>query len=317
MKISIVGATGNVGSCAAFSITEQRLADELVLIDDPRPDMLALHALDLNTAATGHDMLVRAGHAEDMRDSNIVVIAAGSAEVVKSRLEVLPANIPIVKSICDDIERFCRDAVVITATNPVCPLNYGLSICSGLDRKKIIGYSYNDSIRFRMRVAEALGVRDSQVEGIVIGEHGNSQVLLFSSVRVDGKPVTFSEEMKRKLRRQVPDGQKTLGELREKTGRTAAWTTAVGLATVCRAIVEDTGETIPCSLALEGEYGYSKLSMSVPSVLGRGGVREIIEVEMAADEREDLKKSVGVLEPAMRYVEEFIKKSGYKTAKKK
>jgi malate dehydrogenase len=316
MKITIIGATGNVGSCAAFSITEQRLADELVLIDDPRPDMLALHALDLNTAATGHDMLVQAGHAKDMRDSDIVVIAAGSAKVVKSRLEVLPANIPIVKGICDDIERFCPDAVVITATNPVCPLNYGMSLCAGLDRRKLIGYTYNDSIRFRMRVAEALGVEDSRVEGMVIGEHGDSQVLLFSSVRMGGKPVTFSDEMKRKLRQQVPDGQKVLEELRGKTGRTAAWTTAVGLAAVCRAIIEDTGEMIPCSMALEGEYGYSRLSMSVPVILGRDGVRKIIEVELAADEKDYLKKSVSILEPAMRYVEDFIKKSGYKTAKK-
>lgn len=317
MKISVVGATGNVGSCAAFSITEQRLAGELVLIDDPRPDMLALHALDLNTAATGHDMLVQAGHAGDMRNSDIVVIAAGSAKVVKSRMEVLPINVPILKDICQQIEKYCPDAVVITVTNPVCPLNYSLSLCTALDRKKLIGYSYNDSIRFRQRVADALGVRDSQVEGIVIGEHGDSQVLLFSSVRVDGKPVTFSEEMKRKLRQQVPDGQKVLEDLRQKTGRTAAWTTAVGLATVCRAIVEDSGEVIPCSLILEGEYGYRNLSMSVPAVLGRGGMRRIIEVELADDEREYLKKSVGILEPAMRYVEEFLEKSGSKTTKKK
>jgi malate dehydrogenase len=317
MKISIVGATGNIGSGAGFGIVAERLVDELVLIDDPRPDMLDMQVLDLSTAATGTDMLVRAGHADDMCGSDIVIIAAGSARIVKSRMEVLPANIPIVKGICDDIERCCPDAVVITATNPVCPLNYGMSICSGLDRKKLIGYTYNDSIRFRMRVAKALGVRGSQVEGYVIGEHGDSQVLLFSSVRVDGKPVTFSEEMKGTLRRQVPEGQKVLEELWEKTGRTAAWTTAVGLAKVCRAIIEDTGEIIPCSLTLEGEYGLSGLSMSVPAVLGSDGVREIIELELAPDEREDLKKSVGVLEPAMRYVDDFIRKSGYKTAGKK
>jgi malate dehydrogenase len=317
MKITIIGATGNVGSCAAFSITEQRLADELLLIDDPRPDMLALHALDLNTAATGRDMLVRAGRAEDMRGSDIVILAAGSAQVVKSRLEVLPLNIPIAKDACDKIEKYCPDAVVVTATNPVCPLNYAIYLCSGLDRRRIIGYSYNDSIRFRMRVAAALGVKSSRVEGLVIGEHGDSQVLLFSSVRVDSKPVTISEAMKRDLRQQVPDGQALLEELRQKTGRTAAWTTAVGLSAVCRAIVEDTGEMIPCSLVLDGEYGYRKLSMSVPAILGRRGVREIIEVALAPDEQQDLKKSVGILEPAVRYVEEFLEKAGYTKAKKK
>lgn len=309
MKITIVGATGNVGSCAAFSVTEQRLADELVLIDDPRPDMLALHALDLNTAATGHDMLVRAGRTEDMRDSDIVLITVGSAKMVKSRLDLLPANIPILRDICDNIEKYCPDAVAITATNPVCPLNYGLSICTSLNRKKLIGYTYNDSIRFRMRLANALGVKDSQVEGLVIGEHGDSQVLLFSTVRVDGKPVAVSEAMKKDLKQQVPDGQKLLEVLREKTGRTAAWTTAAGLAAVCHAIVEDTGETLPCSLLIKGEYGYKGLSMSVPAVLGREGVREIIELELALDEKKDLQNSVDTLMPAMKYVEDFLKQA--------
>jgi malate dehydrogenase len=306
MKITILGASGNVGSCAAFNVTVHGLADELVLIDPPRQDMVTLHAMDLNTAATGLDMLVRAGSDQDMSGSDIVIVAAGSAQVVTSRMDVLPVNVPILRDICDNVKKYCPDAVVITATNPVCPLNYAAYLCSDLDRKKLIGYTYNDSIRFRMRVAKALGVKSSQVEASVIGEHGDSQVLLFSSVRVDGKPVTIDEAMKRELRQQVPAGQKVLEELREKTNRTAAWTTAVGLSAVCRAIVNNTGEMIPCSLKLDGEYGCHKLSMSVPAILGREGVREIQEWELAPDEREDLKRSIGVLEPAMRYVEKFL-----------
>ncbi len=312
MKITIIGASGNVGSSTAFSIVEQHLADELVLIDDPRPDLLKMHALDLNTAATGHDMLVRAGKAADMRATDIIIITAGSARVAKSRLEVLPPNVTVMKGICDDINRYCPEAVVITVTNPVCPLNYALYLCSGLDRRRLIGYAYNDTIRFRQRVAEALGVPDSRVEGVVIGEHGDSQVYLFSSVRVDGQPVTFSEAVKRKIRRQVPTGQALLGKLLAKTGRTAAWTTAVGLADVCRAIVGDSGAMIPCSLVLDGEYGLSNLSMAVPAVLGREGVREIIELPLAPDEAKLLKKSVAILEPAMRYVEDYLETAGYR-----
>lgn len=306
MKITIIGATGNVGSCTAFNITVQRLADELVLIDAPRQDMVALQAMDLNTAATGLDMLVRAGSDEDMRDSNIVIIAAGSTQFVASRLEVLPQNLPIIQDISKKIRQFCPEAVVITATNPVCPLNYAMYRCSNLDRRRIIGYSNNDSIRFRMRLAQALGVKTSQVEGTVIGEHGNSQVLLFSSVRVKGKPVPVSEDMKQKMRQQVPDGQQVLEELRMKTGRTAGWTTAVGLAAVCRSISRDTGEMIPCSVVLDGEYGCHGLSMSVPTILGKSGVREILEWKLATDEREALQKSIDVLKPAMHYVEELL-----------
>ncbi|MHB8105431.1 MAG: malate dehydrogenase [Dehalococcoidales bacterium] len=306
MKITVIGASGNVGSCAAFSIAVHGLADELVLIDTPRPDMVMLQALDINTAVTGRDILVRVGDYADMTASDIVVVAAGSTQMVKSRLEVLPQNLPIIQDFSKKIRQFCPDAAIITASNPVCPLNYAMYRCSQLDRKKIIGYSYNDTLRFRMRLAEALGVASSRVEGTVIGEHGDSQVLLFSSVKMDGKPVTISDDIKQKIRQQVPDGQKLLEELRVKTGRTAAWTTAVGLTAICRAIVEDKGEMIPCSVTLDGEYDCHSLSMSVPTILGKGGVKKILEWKLPSDERELLNQSIEILKPAMKYVEELL-----------
>jgi malate/lactate dehydrogenase len=225
---------------------------------------------------------------------------------MKSRLEFLPKNIPIVKGICGNIRRYCPEAAVITASNPVCPLNYAMYLCSGLDRKHLIGYTANDSIRFRMLMARELGVKTSRVEAFVIGEHGNSQVPLFSSVRVDGKPVDISEEIKGKVRRQVARIPTELEEMRIATGRTAAWTTAVGLAALCRAIATGAARVYPCSIVLDGEYGVFKLSMSVPVVLGKAGVRDILEWEMAPDERKALQESIDVLAPAMRYVEEFL-----------
>jgi len=306
MKITIVGASGNIGSCAAFGIAVHRLADELVLIDSPRPDMVTMHAQDLNTAVTGQDMLVRVGSDQDMSGSNIVIIAAGSAQVAHSRLEVLPQNLPIIRDIAHNIRKYCPDAIVITVTNPVCPLNYAVYLAARQERRKVIGYSDNDSIRFRMRLAQALGVKSSQVEGTVIGEHGNTQVMLYSSVRVNGKPVAVSEDIKQIIRRQVPEGQKFLEEMRVKTGRTAAWTTAVGLTAVCRAIVENTGKMIPCSVVLDGEYGCHKMSMGVPAILGSEGVRKILEWELAPDEQRELKHSVNTLQPYMRKVEEFL-----------
>ena len=306
MKITIIGAAGNVGSCAAFNITVQRLADELVLIDAPRQEMVTFHALDLNTAATGLDMLVRTGDYADMEGSNIVIVAAGSAKVFTSRMEVLPENLPIIRDIAGKVRQFCPGTVVITATNPVDPLSYAMALASKLDRHKVIGYSANDSIRFRMRLAQALGVNSSQVEASAIGEHGNSQVLLFSSVRIDGKPIPIDEDTKQRIRQQVPEGQKVLEEMRVKTGRTAAWTTAVGLASICRAIGHNTGEMIPCSVMLNGEYGCHGLSMAVPVILDSGCVRDIGEWKLAPDEEEALKRSIDTLKPAMRYVEQSL-----------
>lgn len=309
MKVTIIGASGNIGSCTAFSIAVSGLADNLVMIDNFSFDRLRQYVSDLRTAVSGQDVLVSAGKDRDMEESDIVIIAAGSANVIKSRMEVLPQNLPIVRDICANIKAYCPDAVVIIATNPVCPLNYALYLCSGLDRKKLIGYSANDSIRFRELMAQALGVKTSWVEATVIGEHGNSQVLLFSSVRVDGKPVKVTEDIKQKVRKEVADIPARLEELRIATGRTAAWTTAVGLTAVCRAIIKDTGAMIPCSVVLDGEYGCRNMSMTVPAVLGKDGVREILEWELPPDEREGLENSINTLAPAMRYAEEFLGKN--------
>jgi malate dehydrogenase len=308
MKISVIGATGTVGSNVAFNLMAQRLADELVLIDDPRPDQVAVHANDMDTGATGTDMRVKAGTAADLKGSGIVIVAAGSANTVLSRMEVLPANLPIIKEIAGNIVKYCPGAIVITATNPVCPLNYAMYKCTGFNRERVIGYSYNDSIRFRMRVARELGVDSSQVEATVVGEHGNSQVLLFSSVRAGGEPVPFGQKTKAKLRQQVPDGQAILEDLRMKTGRTAGWTTAVGMAALCRAIEEDSGRMIPCSLVLDGEYGYRDLGMSVPALVGAGGIKQILEWKLAPDELDGLKRSAAVLKEADDVVREFLKK---------
>lgn len=306
MKISIIGASGNVGSTAAFLIAVRRLVDEMVLIDNPRPDAVAFHAWDINTGVTGRDLLVRAGDYPDMAGSDIVIIAAGSAKVIHDRKEVLPQNLTIIQDIAQKIKQCCPDAVIITASNPVDALNYAMYRCSEFNRSQTIGYTYNDSIRFRMRLGQELGVPSSRVEGTVIGEHGDSQVQLFSSVRVDGKPVTFTEALKEKMRRQVSEGQRQRDDFIQKTGRSAAWTTAAGLTEVVQAVAKNAGQVVPCSACLDGEYGCKNMSMSVPVILGREGVKQVLEWELASDEQKLLKKSIEVLKPTMKYVEELL-----------
>src|SRR5512136_1346195 len=141
MKISIIGAAGNVGSAAAFNIAINQVTDELVMIDAFSQDKLEQYVYDLKTAVTGLDILVRAGSDEDITGSNIVIMAAGSAQITGSRLEVLPQNLPIIKGVAERVKRLCPNAVVITATNPVCPLNYAMYRYSGLPRNQFIGYS--------------------------------------------------------------------------------------------------------------------------------------------------------------------------------
>jgi malate dehydrogenase len=306
MKISIVGAAGNVGSSAAFNIGIHNLADELVMVDNYSADKLEHYVTDLATSVTGMDIVVRGGGYEDMRGSDIVLVSAGSSKVGTSRMGLLPLNLPVFQDIAGKIKQFCPESVIITATNPVCPLNYAMYLATGFERQKVIGYTANDSIRFRLFLARALGIKSSQVEATVIGEHGGSQVLLFSSVRVNGKPFPVNDDIRQEVRGKADNTLKVIEAQRLKTGRTQGWTTSMGLTEICRAISKNTLRLIPCSLVLDGEYGYRGVSISVPAVIRREGVQEIQEWELEPEERNLLEVSVNTLRPAMNYVEEFM-----------
>ncbi len=304
MKLSVIGAGGSVGGPAAFYAGVQRLADEIVLLD-VRQNVAEQHAIDLGTAVSALGVKVKAGDYEDIAGSDVVINAAGMPQgLIADRMEMLTKNLPLISDIAGQVKRYCPDAFVITATNPIDPLNYATWRAGGFDRHKVVGYSVNDSTRFREMVAHKRGVEVGRVQATVIGEHGSTQVYLFSSVRIDGRPVSFTEDEKAAIRAEIPNILKRLEEL--QAGRTAGWTSAIGLAALTRAVLQDTGEVLPCSVVLEGEYGRRGLSMSVPVKLGREGVREIQEWELAPDELEGLKRSADLLAAAAKTVEDNL-----------
>jgi len=155
-EISVIGAAGTLGSCATFNIAVHKLADEIIMID-PWESMLKAHWMDIATAASEQNVVVRRGTYLDMTGSDIVVITSGAPSgIISSRSELLSSNLPIIKQNAENIKKYCPEAIVITETNPVDPLNYAVYLTNGKkDRRKYIGYSLNDSIRFRMWVAEA------------------------------------------------------------------------------------------------------------------------------------------------------------------
>jgi malate dehydrogenase len=304
MKVTVIGAAGSVGAPAAFHIGSLGLAEEIVLID-MRQNVVEQHAMDMSTALSALGVVVKAGAYEDLDGSDVVINAAGVPQgLIADRMEMLSKNIPLVRDVALQIKRHCPAAFVITATNPIDPLNYATWKVGGFDRHHVVGYSINDSLRFREMVARTKGVKVGLVQATVIGEHGSSQVPLFSSVRLEGRPVAFSGEERSKILAEIPDILRRYEEL--QAGRTAGWTSAVGLAALVQAVRDDTREVFPCSVVLDGEYGHRGLSMSVPVVLGREGVREIPEWELEADEQTGLKRTVGVLEAAARMVDESL-----------
>jgi malate dehydrogenase len=304
VKLAVVGAGGSMGGPAAFYAGVQRLVDEMVLLD-VRQNVAEQHAIDLGTALSALGVTVKAGDYEDLAGCDVVINTAGMPQgLIADRMEMLTKNLPLVSDIALQVKRYCPDAFVITATNPIDPLNYATWRVSGFDRHKVVGYSMNDSTRFREMVARKKGIEVSRVQATVMGEHGSTQVYLFSSVRIDGKPVSFTEDEKAAIRAEIPNILKRLEEL--QAGRTAGWTSALGLTAVARAVLRDTGEVLPCSVVLDGEYGRRDLSISVPVKLGREGVREIQEWELTPDERAAFERSADAMAAAARTVRENL-----------
>ncbi|MHB8763612.1 MAG: lactate/malate family dehydrogenase [Deferrisomatales bacterium] len=301
-KVGIIGAAGTLGSCAAFAVAREGLAEQLWLFDVNK-NLLQSHFMDLQTAVScQNDTAVRLGQDEDLAGCDVVVVAAGAPwRKISSRMELLDDSLPILRALAEKLGRHCPEAVVITATNPVDPLNCALHRCSGMERSRLLGYSINDSYRFRMLVARALGTTANRVEGYVVGEHGEHQVPLFSTLRVDGEPVAVTEELRARVLSEIPQILRAYESL--GTGRTSGWTSAVGLSAMVAAVLRDSGELFPCSAILDGEYGRRGFSACVPVRLGRSGVLAIEEWDLPTGERE-------LLGQAFDYLEEHAKSLG-------
>ena len=306
MKIAIIGAAGTVGSCITFALVSGRLADEIIMID-PFENALNGHWIDVGAVAAAQGVAVRKGGYEDSSGADIAIVAVGAPVNAKaSRLELLSTSLPIIKSVAENINRYCPKAIVITETNPVDPLNYAMYLLGpDKDRGRYIGYAMNDTLRFRMWSAEALGVSAGRVSGIVIGEHGNSQVMLFSTLRLDGKPVKLDAATERKIRERSPEIIRTFESLVPK--RTPGWSSAYGTAIIVKAIRDDAKLEVPCNAILKGEYGLRNMSTTVPVIVGKVGIETVREIPLAPQEREELESCARTLRPHMQAVEDFVK----------
>jgi len=306
MKIAVIGAGGTLGSCTAYTLALKGLADELVLLDVNRNLALA-HFMDITTAIVGiQNTRMWVGHDEDLNHSDIVIVVAGIPHQ-PSHLEMLRGNLPLMRDIIRKIDTYCPEAIVITATNPADSINLALSLMSTkIARTRLLGYDLNDSLRFQQTVAKELDKKSTEIEALALGEHAEMLALIFSSVRVNKRPITLSDEAKGRLKLEVPKMLKSYVEL--GINRTAGWTSASGIARMVESIVADARKVFPCSAVLEGEYGYQGISMGVPVTLGKQGICRVIELDLSQDEKKDLDQSARSLETKARLIREFVNK---------
>ncbi len=298
MKIAVIGAAGVTGSAAAFCIGAKRLTDSIALIDLPGAP-LDFQKLDLATGVSGSGIDVVSGGLELLEGASLVIMTASvPLGKVSSRREMLFANLSLCSEVAHAIRRYCRDAILLQVTNPIEPLGYATFKIVGTQPQKIIGYTINDTFRFRMLLADSLNTNPARVEAYVIGEHGDTQVPVFSNVRVDGNLVDISSEVKESILSKIPNIFKELEFYREKTGRTAAWTTAIGIADLVQAIITDSKEVFAGATILQGEYGQSDICLGVPAVIGAAGVKQILELSLNEEEEKAFSRSVATIRNA-------------------
>jgi len=232
---------------------------------------------------------IRGGGDGDLADADVLVVAAAAPLTVNtSRLVYLEDNARIVAEVADRLPDGWP-GVLLVVTNPVDPLVTFLRRRTGIDRKRVLGYTLNDSLRLRTGIAAALGVASGSVEAWVIGEHGDASVPLFDRVTVGGAPVELDEEQHAIVLAYIRGWY--VRHVALDSGRSSTWTSGLGVARMVRAMARPTDEPWPASLALAGEYGIDDVAVSVPVSLGPRGVEAIHEWELSEGDRAALLRS--------------------------
>jgi malate/lactate dehydrogenase len=288
VKVTIVGGAGGVGASTAFNLALMHGPNEVAIVDS-RPEMVSSHVMDFEQVlelSPGCDL--RAGDMSDLGDSDVAVLLSSSPLVAgMPRIEYLAKNALIADALADALASGWG-GVVIVVTNPVDPLVTRLQQRTGLDRRRVLGYTLNDSLRLRTGLGKALAVPPGSVEAWVIGEHGDLSVPLYERVEVNGAPVVLTPAqvaVAEEYRRTWYPRHVALD-----SGRSSTWTSGLGVARMISALDGD-GELWPASIVLEGEYGIHDVAVAVPATIGRGGAAPIHEWELSADELSALHSS--------------------------
>ncbi|UIP00065.1 malate dehydrogenase [Halobaculum sp. CBA1158] len=279
-KVSVIGAAGTVGAAAGYTIALRDIVDELVYVDIPDMEETTVgQAADTNHGvAYDANTRVRQGGYEATEGSDVVVITAGiPRKEGQTRIDLAGDNAPIMEDIGESLREYNDDFVSITTSNPVDLLNRHLYESGERAREKVIGFGGRlDSARFRYVLSERFDAPVTNVEATILGEHGDAQVPVFSKVRVDGADPEFTDDEREEI---LGDLQESAMDVISRKGATE-WGPATGVAHMVEAVVRDTGEVLPGSVPLDGEFGHEDTAFGVPLKLGSDGVEEVVEWDL-------------------------------------
>lgn len=283
--ISIIGS-GRVGSSIAMRLAEAELGD--IHLIDVFPDLARGEALDISESLkeSGSDIYIDgSSDYRSIRDSKIIIVTAGVARKPgETRTDLLKKNFEIIKDVSKGISENAKDAIIIMVTNPLDVLTYACLKLTKFKRNKVLGMGgVLDSFRFAYFISKKTNTSIEDINAIVLGEHGESMMPLYSKANISGIPVT--ELMSKEEITEVVNKTKNAGAevIALKKGTFYAPSTAVF--SMVESIIKDKKRIMPCSVYLDGEYGLRDICIGVPVKLGINGIEQIIELKFDDEEK--------------------------------
>lgn len=308
-KCGIVGC-GKVGATVAYSLMQTGWFSELVLLD-AAPKKAEGEAADLSHGLPFHSpMEIHAGTYADLADCGIIIITAGAkGKFGSSRLDAAEVNARIFRAIVNDIAIYNQNAILLVVTNPVDILTHVTYHVSGFPPNRVIGSgTVLDTARLKQLLGNYLGVDSRQVHAFIIGEHGDSELAVWSSANVSGVDLPhFCETLSHgyhphELEKLAEKVKKSAYEIVAAKGATY-YAIAESVKRIVSAIVRDESSILPVSTLLTGQYGIEDVSLSLPCLVNRHGIARVLEIPLNADEKTRLQSSAEALRRVLKKVE--------------
>jgi len=308
-KVAIVGA-GAVGASAAYALALSGTCHEILLYD-LFPEVAIGKAIDIAQATnySPRGTVVRAAvKPEDIKDCDVVVITAGvPRKKDMTRADLLNINAGIVKEVSEHIKNYSPNAVILCVSNPLDVMTYVVHQVTGWDRNRIIGMGGAlDSSRMAYQIYKKTGFGAAQTRAMVIGDHGENMIPYPEITNVGGVPLSqiISKEDMDDIIKKTKDGG---AEIVKYLKTSAFYAPGRAISAMVESILSDEGKVIPSCAMLDGEYGYSDITVGVPCVIGANGIEKIIELEFDEETKVKFAKSVSSIKEGIT----ILKESGF------
>ena len=307
-KCAMIGC-GLVGASAAFSLVESGLFSELVLLDANR-DKAEGEAMDLSHGMPfARPMEIYAGSYDDIQDCGLIIITAGANQKPdETRLDLVQKNVGILKNIIPEIKKRQCEGILLIVSNPVDILTYAALKLSGFPPNRVIGSgTVLDTARLKYLLGQHLNVDSRSVHAFIIGEHGDSELAVWSSANVSGVALSQFCEMcghyrhMETMQKLYEGARDSAYEIIRKKGATY-YGIAMAVRRIAECILRDEHSILPVSSLIEGHYGISGVCMGIPAIVGSTGVEKVLDIPLSEEEQQKLTASAQAIQEVLKTI---------------